>query len=83
VNSSRTDKDNGVLSHPRVRRKIRASILSQIVAITSLSKRPFRFILNVILRIRKLSSPNDKKLYKELFLPSPLPSYLKGIIQIE
>jgi len=83
VNSSCKDKDNGTLSHPRVRGKTRASILSQIAAIATSLKRAFRFILNVSLRIRKLFASNDKKLYRELFLPSPIPGYLKGIAQIK
>lgn len=81
--SSCKDKNNGVLAHSRVRGETRASILSQFAAIACLSKRAFRFILNVSLRIRKLFTSNDKKLYRELFLPSPIPGYLKGIVQIE
>jgi len=58
---------------PRSGGKIRASILSQIATIACLLKRAFGFILNASLRIRKLFASNDKKLYRELFLPSPIP----------
>jgi len=83
VNSSCKDRENGALSHPRIRGKIRASILSRIAAIICLLKRTFEFILNVSLRIRKLFASNDKKLYRELFLSSSIPGYLKGITQRE
>jgi len=74
------DKNNGIPSYPRVKGKIRVSILSQIATIVASSKRAFGSILNVSLRIRKLFASNDKKLYRELFLPSPISGYFKKTI---